>query len=55
MVDVVSIVSRVIRVGKAVAPLAIAKMNAFACSKCSTLASVSLLDNKITIKKCRCV
>ena len=55
MVDVIRIVSRVVRVGKAVAPLAIAKINAYACKNCSTIASVSLLDNKITVKKCRCV
>ncbi len=55
MVDVISLVSRVVRMGNTVAPFAIAKIKAYACKRCYTIASVSLLDNKITVKKCRCV
>ena len=55
MADITYLVSRVVRMGKTVAPFAIAKIKAYACKRCYTIASVSLLDNKITVKKCRCV
>lgn len=36
-------------------PLAISQIQAFACKGCSTIASVSVVNNKIKINKCRCV
>lgn len=35
--------------------LVVPTIKAYACKRCSTIASVSLMNNKITIKKCRCV
>jgi len=53
--DFTYLVSRVVRMGKAVMPLAVAKIEAFACKQCFSIASVSLKDNKLKVYKCRCV
>ena len=55
MVDVSYAIARAVRLGKSVMPLVMPKIIAFACKNCSTIASVSVMNNKITIKKCRCV
>ena len=43
-----------VRVRKAVVPMVMPHIKAFACSKCSSIASVSVSNNKITVRKCRC-
>lgn len=54
MVDFLIGIGRVIRVGKSVVPIVYPKIQAFACKRCSSIASVSLLNNKITINRCNC-
>ena len=56
MVSTIVNLSNVIaRVSKSVMPLVVPKIMAYACKSCSSIASVSVVDNKITVKKCRCV
>jgi hypothetical protein len=55
VVSLIGVVSSVVRMGKSVVPLVVPHIQAFACKSCSSLASVSFIDNKITVRKCRCV
>jgi hypothetical protein len=54
VVDFLIGLSRISRVGKSVVPIVYPKIQAFACKRCSSIASVSLLNNKITINRCNC-
>ena len=50
----IAVANTAVRVRKTIVPLVMPHIKAFACSACSSIASVSVSNNKITVRKCRC-